>query len=113
MKTLEQDNVLSAEDRVLLAETKKIIQGLLPTAEVLLYGSVARGTQGPDSDYDVLVLAERELSTREKDRVRCAIYDMMVTKDTLISTFFFAKDFWAKHPYLPFRQEVEKDAVVL
>ena len=56
MKTIEQTHVVSEEDKALLREMKKVIREVVSAAEVLLYGSVARGTQGPESDYDILVL---------------------------------------------------------
>jgi len=113
MKTIEHANVVSEEEKALLAETKNIIQRFLPTAEVLLYGSAARGTHGPESDYDVLVLTEEPISNAEEDRVRDAVYDLQVARDKLISTFFFAKDFWEKHTNMPFHQEVDRDAIAL
>jgi predicted nucleotidyltransferase len=113
MKTIEQARVVSDEEKALLGDTKKVIQNFLPTAEVLLYGSAARGTQGPESDYDVLVLTDRPISTKEEDRVRDAVYDLQVVRGELISTFFCTKDFWDKHPGMPFHQEVDKDAIVL
>lgn len=113
MKTIEQARAVSEEEKALLGETKKVIQGFLPTAKVLLYGSAARGTQGPESDYDVLVLTDRLISSQEEDRVRDAVYDLQVARGELISTFFFAKDFWDKHRDMPFHQEVDRDAIVL
>jgi len=113
MQTIEHTNVVTNEEKALLAETKSIIRRFLPTAEVLLYGSAARGTHGPESDYDVLVLTEQPLSSREEDRVRDAVYDLQVARGTLISTFFFAKDFWDKHSDMPFHREVDRDAIAL
>lgn len=113
MKTIEEAGVVSREERTLLAEVKKVIKGFLPTAEVLLYGSVARGTQEPESDYDVLVLTDKPLATKEQDRIRDAVYDLQVAKGVLISTVYYAKDFWDKHPAMPFHQEVDRDAILL
>lgn len=113
MKTIEQAGVVSEEEKALLGETKKIIQGFLPTAEILLYGSAARGTQGPESDYDVLVLTDEPLSTEEEDRIRDAVYDLQLMRRELISTIFYARDFWDKHPGMPFHREVDRDAIVL
>ncbi len=113
MKTMDQVPVISAQDKTFLREIKQVIHGFLPTAEVLLYGSTARGTRGPESDYDVLVLTDRPLSTKEEDPVRDAVYDLQVARSELISTFFYSKDFWDKHPAMPFHQEVDRDAIRL
>jgi len=113
VKTIEQVQALSEKEKALLNEAKAIIQGYLPTAEVLLYGSAARGTHGPESDYDLLVLTDRTTSIEEEDQVRDALYDHQISQDKLISTFFYARDFWNEHPDMPFHQEVDRDAVHL
>ena len=113
MKTLEEARAVSEEERTLLEEAKQIVQGFFPTAEILLYGSAARGTHGPESDYDLLVLTDAALSTKEEDRVRDAVYDLQVSTGTLISTVFYSKVFWGQHAAMPFHQEVDKDAILL
>ena len=42
-------------DRELLKQCKQAIQSVESQAEVILYGSRARGEAGEDSDYDILV----------------------------------------------------------
>ncbi len=113
MKTIEQVHVVSDEDKKFLCETKKVIQGFLPAAEVLLYGSAARGTHGQESDYDVLVLTDVSLSNKEEEEIRDAVYDLQVAWGELISTIFHSREFWDKHPGMPFHQEVARDAIVL
>ena len=113
MKTLEQVETISDQDRQLLHEVKQIVRGFLPAAEVLLYGSVARGTQDADSDYDILVLTDKSLTIKEEDVVEEALYDLQLAKDVLIYTMFYEKEFWRRHPNMPFHRKVDQDAVVL
>ncbi len=113
MKRMQDTHVISEEEKALLQETKRIIQEYLPRAEVLLYGSAARGRHGRESDYDVLVLTEASLPIKREDEIRDAVYDLQVARGKLISTFFCTKDFWDKHPDMPFHQEVERDAILL
>ncbi len=40
----------------LLERVKTAIQDVVPDAEIILYGSRARGTAHPDSDWDFLIL---------------------------------------------------------
>ena len=49
------------------AKSSGVIAAFLPGASVVLYGSVARGEQGPESDYDVLILVDAPL-TRQEER---------------------------------------------
>src|ERR1700722_9930602 len=52
---------------------REVVHQFLPGSRVLLFGSRARGTNREDSDYDVLVLIEQELSPKEKMPFRTAI----------------------------------------
>ena len=65
MRTIEDQTVLSQRDKDLLTELKAVIRQFEPTATVLLYGSVARGTNDPESDYDIMVLTEHQPSAEE------------------------------------------------
>jgi predicted nucleotidyltransferase len=45
---------------------KQRVQQILPNSKVLLFGSQARGNNTPDSDYDLLIISDFELSPQEK-----------------------------------------------
>lgn len=115
MKTLEQASVVSDRDRELLGEVKQLIRQCLPAADVLLYGSVARGTQDVASDYDILALTDCPLSHGEQNEVRGTVFDWEVEREVVISIMFRSKEEWnsALARVSPFHQEVEKDAVAL
>ncbi len=115
MKALDQTTVVSPRDRNLLHGVKELIREFLPKAEVLLYGSVARGTQDAESDYDILVLTDSLLSHREQNEIRGAVFDWSIERDIVISMLFRSKDEWnsALAQVSPFHQEVEKDALAL
>ena len=115
MRTMKQADVIGAEDAKLLQEIKRVIQEFLPTATVLLYGSVARGAQDSESDYDILVLTDEALTFSQEDQIDDAIYDLQLEAGTVISTMFYARSQWELPLFrgMPFRHEVEKDAVLL
>lgn len=54
-------------DQELIQAVKDIVLRFDPNAQVILYGSRARGDAQPDSDWDFLVLLDRE-KTQEIDR---------------------------------------------
>ena len=115
MKTLEQTEVVSPNDRELLAEIKKVVHQFLPTATVLLYGSVARGTQEPESDYDILVLTDRPLTLAHENPIDDALYSLGLAWGAVIPTLFHSRDEWEMSflAVSPFHNEVERDAIVL
>ena len=115
MKTINETPSISARDRGLLEQMKTVVRGFLPEATVILYGSVARGTRRPDSDYDILVLSEKRLKCAEEDVVRDALCDIQLEEEVLISTIFHSRADWDSPLYnaMPFHQEVEKDSVLL
>lgn len=46
---------------------------MIPGAQVLLFGSHARGETDPESDYDILVIKERSLDIKSKFALRTRI----------------------------------------
>jgi predicted nucleotidyltransferase len=113
MKTIEQTTEVSEQDKRLLGEVKRVVQEALPTAEVLLYGSVARGTQGPESDYDILVLTDKPLSESKKRGIERQVLDLELAYDVVLSTIYHSKEEWELRAALPFHNEVEKYGVAL
>ena len=117
MKTIEETTVISAADSSLLQRVKDTILKHLPTAKVVLYGSIARGTQHEGSDYDLFVLTDRALSMDEQHTVRSDIYaiELDLDMDVLFFVMFRSEDQW-KTPLFhgsPLRMEIEEDGIIL
>jgi predicted nucleotidyltransferase len=115
MKDLANSKDINRGDRDILIKLKEILHEIVPTATVLLYGSVARGTPDEDSDYDVLILTDAPMSTKEEDAVTDAFYDLELERGIVISTLFYTKDSWAAplSQVMPFHQRVQEDGVVI
>ena len=55
--------------------------------QIILFGSHARGTAGPDSDVDLLVILPVTGSKRAKQiEMRVALHDINVPKDIVVAT---------------------------
>jgi predicted nucleotidyltransferase len=66
--------------------TRRIVEEFHPE-RVILFGSHATGTAGPDSDVDLLVVMPVEGSKRQKQlEIRLALHDIRVPKDIIVST---------------------------
>lgn len=115
MRSLSRVRRISEFDRQLMLELKKIVTSMVPDAEVILYGSAARGKRQPDSDYDVLVLSRKRLSSAEERALESSIYDLMLDRDVVVSTVVYARDEWARPIFQasPYHMNVLKDGIVL
>lgn len=83
-------------------------------SRVLLFGSRARGDARKDSDWDVLVLLDKERITPEDhDNVSYPIRTLGWDINEMIEPILFTKQWWEEHPYTPFHENVEEDAIVL
>lgn len=105
----------SIEPSDLLKRVKTAVRALSPSAEIILYGSRARGTAGVDSDWDFLILLpsprDKTLETQIKDR----LYDVELETDTILSSVIRSKQEWRSSRYavLPLHQQIERDGVPL
>jgi predicted nucleotidyltransferase len=55
--------------------------------KIILFGSHARGTAGPDSDVDLLIVIPVEGSKRDKAiEIGVALHDIRVPKDIIVTT---------------------------
>lgn len=74
---------------------KKEVDKITSKNEVILFGSRARGTHREHSDWDFLILIDREeLTNREKDDLRDILYDLELELDEIISTIIHTKKEW-------------------
>jgi predicted nucleotidyltransferase len=102
--------------RTELVETLKgLLKHVAPHAQVILYGSEARGEARPDSDIDLLILLNKEhISPKEEDEITAPLYDMEVSSGIIISPMVMTRKRWeeAKRQTL-FYYHVMKEGIVL
>ena len=61
-------------DTEILRQCKESVCGILPDAEVILYGSRARGDAVINSDYDILILTDKSVTVKVKTDLISSIY---------------------------------------
>jgi predicted nucleotidyltransferase len=64
--------------------------------EVRLYGSVARGTDGPGSDIDLLILTRRPLTANERQRLSRQAYEQDLKRGTVTQCLVRTLDQWER-----------------
>lgn len=106
---------VQVEKSELLRQVKTAVHTLAPNAEIILYGSRARGTARTDSDWDFLILlpspADKKLETQIQDR----LYDVELETNSVLSSIIRSKQEWrsARYAVLPLRQQIEQHGVPL
>jgi predicted nucleotidyltransferase len=112
---LKNHKVINDEERALLTKCKKAIKSIEPSAEVILYGSRARGDAEPDSDFDLLILVDGEVTLEREDLIYRQLYPIELDTGKVLSAIVYNRDQWNSSLYrvMPFHKNVEREGVVL
>jgi predicted nucleotidyltransferase len=99
--------------RVLLKRVKDAVLGVDPSAEVILYGSRARGDARPYSDWDLLILVDGPASEEARRRIRHAIYEIEWDTGQVLCCIVHTRTEWDSEPlsFTPFRERVSQEGV--
>ena len=102
------------KQQIMQAISKRAHEVTPPGTTILLYGSQARGDERPDSDWDVLVLLDKDKITDEdRDTIDWPIYTLGWDYNELINPLLFTKEQWEDNSIAPFRHNVLEDAIEL
>lgn len=93
---------------------RKNISTIDPKAEVILYGSRARGDSKPDSDWDILILTDYPVDLNKERTFRDNLYDLELETGESFSVFVYSKNDWnTKQRITPFYSNVIREGVRL
>jgi len=98
---------------------EELVQGILKTVSssvinIILYGSVARGSATDDSDVDIAILVTDELTFEQSDSLSDFIVDMNLKYDKVFSVIDISAEKFEKwKSVLPFYKNVETEGVSL
>ena len=104
-------------------ENERIFQQLIPEiveiygdllVSVILYGSVARGTQTDESDIDIAVMLRNKENNEMKERMTDIIVDLELEYNKVLSILRIDYEkFKVWEDTMPFYKNMKKDGVIL
>jgi uncharacterized protein len=77
-------------------------------AEIILFGSRARGDYASESDWDFLILLNNPVTLEAEELIRNKIYDIELETDEVITSIIEQKSEWEKYEEALIYKNIEK-----
>ncbi len=115
MKQLIEQTAAEETQKAILLRCRDAIKAITPSSEVILYGSRARRDALPDSDYDLLIVADGPATLEQEDRFRRSIYPIELETGAVLTVIFVARTDWNSPLYgsMPFYRNIKREGIVL
>jgi predicted nucleotidyltransferase len=99
----------------LLRKVKQAVGEVEPEAQIVLYGSQARGDSHAQSDWDFLILVDGCVTDDRVDRIRHQLYEIEWESGEVLSSIVRNRQEWDSRPLssTPFHRNVELEGVML
>lgn len=106
---------MKTSDTKILNRIKRIIKDKEPSAKIYLYGSRSRDTSKEYSDWDLLILLNKDSITTETEKeITYPLYDLEFDTGEVISPMVYSEKEWnSKYKVTPFYQNVMKEGRLL
>ena len=99
-------------NRQIFREIQKLKRRILPNEKVILFGSQARGDARSDSDWDLLVLIDKDKKTREDEGKYAYPFDELGwSYGVAINSILYTKEQWEQGKIFPFYKNVMRDGI--
>ena len=105
----------SIADATLLQRCKRAITDVVADADVILYGSRARGDAHEDSGYDILIIVNGPVDMALEEEILSNVYPLELESGRMLTLITYSKQQWNSPLYraMPFHKNVERDGVLL
>lgn len=106
---------LKENEKSALQELKERLLQQFPDAEIILYGSKARGDFDEESDIDLLILIESPITSGLEEETTHITYDIELKYDVVFGKIIENKDFW-KSPLanaMPLHWNIDREGVLI
>ena len=103
-----------AEEQILRAIAAKARNVMPKDATIMLYGSRARGDNRKDSDWDLLILLNKEKVTlNDIDEVEYPLRELGWSIGQDINPVLYTNKEWNENSFTPFCKNVTEDCIIL
>lgn len=101
--------------QIILQAIKDTVKGIVPEgSEVILFGSRARGDAKANSDWDVLIILDKDRVTRQDmDDFGYPLWERGLDFNENINTIFYTKNDWHRRSASPFVENVTEEGIKL
>ncbi len=102
-------------DRQFLDECKTAIRQVIPRADLILYGSRARGDAHDDSDYDLLVLIDGQVDMQIEQVIIDKLFPLELNTGNVLTILVYNRAKWdtALYQAMPFHRNVTRDGLLI
>ncbi|MDR0814774.1 MAG: nucleotidyltransferase domain-containing protein [Bacteroidales bacterium] len=98
----------------ILSNIRELKRKILPNDKMILFGPQARGDARPDSDWDLLVLLDKEkISYDDENKYAYPFAEMGWEYGTYISVKMYTKKEWNERKFTPFYKNVQQDGITI
>jgi uncharacterized protein len=106
---------LTGETRAIAERIRSAVLEVEPEAQVILYGSRARGDAAPDSDWDLLILLPGQVDRQREEALVRRLFELELELDVIISAIIYDQEDWATplRRATPLHQNVTREGIQL
>ena len=99
----------------IIQSIRKKVNEIDRNAEVILYGSRARGDNKRESDWDVMILLDRKnVDKKVEQAFRHHLFDLELEIGVPISVFVYSKSDWeGKYSITPLYKSIKKEGIII
>lgn len=97
----------------LLRRIKKEIHSIYPSAKIILYGSRARGDFNKYSDWDLLILLNKNMSFAQKLAINDRLFKIELEVNEVLIPIIHDVDEWNNLQATPFYENVQREGIII
>ena len=96
----------------ILEDIRRLKRQLIPNEKLILFGSQSRDDARPDSDWDLLLLLNKQEITLEDERLYAYPFAKLGWNyGTYLSVKLYSENEWEKRSFTPFYKNVVQEGI--